>query len=288
MPGPSEREWSLIAFTILSQTAVGAFWTVAAAFLMTDRRQGFLENRVFTIPFLASVLALLGLAAAVSLAHLGRPGRAPSALFNLRRSWLSREIFFELAVIALVLILAILRYRGRETAPSFRTLVLAAGAAGLLFLHSMSRLYMLRTVPAWRGLHTPLSFLATALLLGPLGVLAGRRVLFDFPGSLHAFQSAAVLASLAAVLLVILTVLFFTPRAGIFGAKTETLRDLPAPRIYPLLSFRLLYLWAALLFIFLFQRNQNSGYILLAFVCAGVSEGLGRYLFYALYGRIGV
>jgi DMSO reductase anchor subunit len=288
MPGPSEREWPLIGFTILSQTAVGAFWTVAAAFLMTDRRQGLLENRVFTIPFLAAVLALLGLAAAVSLAHLGRPGRAPSALFNLRRSWLSREILFELAFIGLVLSLAVLRYGGRETAPSFRALVLAAAAAGLLFLHSMSRLYMLRTVPAWRGLHTPLSFFATALLLGPLGVLAVRSVLFDFPGSLHAFQRTAVLASLAAVLLILLTVLFFTPRAGVFGTKTETLRDLPAPRIYPLLSFRLLYLGAALLFIFLFQRSQNSGYILLAFVCAGISELLGRYLFYALYGRIGV
>lgn len=288
MPGPSEREWPLIAFTLLSQTAVGAFWTVAAGFFMTDRQQGLLENRVFTIPFLAAVLALLGLAAAVSLAHLGRPGRAPSALFNLRRSWLSREILFEAAFSALVLVLAVLRYQGRETAPSFRALVFAAAAAGLLFLHSMSRLYMLRTVPAWRGLHTPLSFFASALLLGPLGVLAVRGILFDFPGSLHAFERAAVLASLAAVLLILLTVLFFTPRAGVFGAKTETLRDLPVLRMYPPLGFRLLYLGATLLFIFLFQRSQNSGYILLAFVCAGVSEGLGRYLFYALYGRIGV
>jgi anaerobic dimethyl sulfoxide reductase subunit C (anchor subunit) len=288
MPGPSEREWPLIGFTLLSQTAVGAFWTVAAAFLMTDRRQGLLENRVFTIPFLAAVLALLGLAAAVSLAHLGRPGRAPSALFNLKRSWLSREILFELAFSALVLVLAVLRYQGRETTPIFRALVFAAGAAGLLFLHSMSRLYRLRTVPAWRGFHTPLSFFASALLLGPLGVLTVRDFLFDFPGSLHAFQRAAVLVSLAAVLLILLTVLFFTPRAGVFGAKTETLRDLPASGIYPLLTFRLLYLGAALPFIFLFERSQNSGYILLAFVCAGVSEVLGRYLFYALYGRVGV
>ena len=288
MPGPSEREWPLIGFTLFSQTGVGAFWTVVAAFLVTDRRQGLLANRIFTIPFLAAVLALLGLAAAVSLAHLGRPGQAPSALANLRRSWLSREILFELAFIILVLSLAVLRFRGRETAPSFRPLVLAAAAAGLFFLFSMSRLYMLRTIPAWRGLHTPLSFFATSLFLGPLGVLAGRTVLFDFPGSLHAFQGTAILASLAAVLLILLTVFLFTPRAGIFGPKAETLRDLPAPRIYPLLGFRLLYLGAALLFIFLFQRGQNTGYVLLAFICAGVSELLGRYLFYALYGRIGV
>ena len=288
MPGPSEREWSLIGFTLLSQTAVGAFWTVAAAFLLTDRRPGLLENRLFSVPFLAAVLVVLGLAAAISLAHLGRPGRAAAALFNLRRSWLSREIFFELAFIFFVLLLAILRWRGLDSKPYFRALVLAAAAAGVFFLGSMGRLYMLRTVPAWRGLHTPISFFTTALLLGPLSVLAGRRILFDFAGSVHAFQNETVLAALAAVLAIILTILLFTPRAGALGIKTETLRDLPTSGIYSLLIFRLLYLGAAMLFIFLFHRSQNSGYLVPAFITAAVAEGLGRYLFYALYGRIGV
>jgi DMSO reductase anchor subunit len=160
--------------------------------------------------------------------------------------------------------------------------------AGALFLLSMGRLYMLRTVPAWRALHTPISFFATALLLGPLAVLAGRRVLFDFAGSAAVFQNGAVLAALAGVLAVILTVLLLTPRAGALGVKTETLRDLPARRIYPLLVFRLLYLGAAMLFIFAFHRTQNTGYAILALVAAAASEVLGRHLFYALYGRIGV
>jgi anaerobic dimethyl sulfoxide reductase subunit C (anchor subunit) len=288
MPGPAEREYPLIAFTILSQTAVGAYWTVAAAFLGSSSRPGLIQNRLFTVPLLASVLVALGAAAAISLLHLGRPGRAPAALANLRGSWLSREIFFELAFLVLVLILAILRWRGREAGPAFRTLVVAAAAAGALFLLSMGRLYMLRTVPAWRALHTPISFFATALLLGPLAVLAGRRVLFDFAGSAAVFQNGAVLAALAGVLAVILTVLLLTPRAGALGVKTETLRDLPARRIYPLLVFRLLYLGAAMLFIFAFHRTQNTGYAILALVAAAASEVLGRHLFYALYGRIGV
>jgi anaerobic dimethyl sulfoxide reductase subunit C (anchor subunit) len=288
MPGPAGREWPLIAFTILSQAAVGAFWTVAAAFLGANPGSALIRHPLFTLPFLASVLAALGLAAAVSLLHLGRPGRAATALANVRASWLSREIFFELAFIVLVLILAILRWRGQESGPAFRALVIAAAAAGALFLLSMSRLYMLRTVPAWRALHTPVSFFATALLLGPLAVLAGRRILFDFAGSISAFQDKAVLASLAAILAVLLSVLFLTPRAGALGPKTETLRDLPAGRILSLLIFRLLYLGTAMLFIFFFHAAQNTGYAILAFIAALASEALGRYLFYALYGRIGV
>jgi DMSO reductase anchor subunit len=187
-----------------------------------------------------------------------------------------------------VLILAILRWRGMEARPAFRTLVIAAVAAGALFLLSMGRLYMLRTVPAWRGLHTTVSFFATAFLLGPLSVLAGRRMAFDFAGSAAVFQNEAVLAALAAVLAVILTVLLLTPRAGALGVKTETLLDLPARRMYPLLAFRLLYLGAAMLFIFAFHKTQNTGYAVLALVAAAAAEVLGRYLFYALYGRIGV
>ncbi len=288
MPGPAGREWPLIAFTILSQAAVGAFWTVAAAFLGANPGSALIRNPLFTLLFLASVLAALGLAAAVSLLHLGRPGRAATALANVRASWLSREIFFELAFIVFVLILAILRWRGQESGPAFRALAIAAAAAGALFLLSMSRLYMLRTVPAWRALHTPVSFFATALLLGPLAVLAGRRILFDFAGSISAFQDKAVLTSLAAIVAVLLSVLFLTPRAGALGPKTETLRDLPAGRILSLLIFRLLYLGTAMLFIFFFHAAQNTGYAILAFIAALASEALGRYLFYALYGRIGV
>jgi len=289
MPGPTEREWPLIAFTILSQTAVGAFWTVAAAFLLgTAPQPALIQNRVFSVPFLASVLAALGLAAAVSLLHLGRPGRAATALANVRSSWLSREIFFELAFIAFVLILAILRWRGQETGAAFRPLVIAAAAAGALFLLSMSRLYMLRTVPAWRGLHTPISFFATAALLGPLAVLAGRRMLFDFAGSVDGFSAGAELAALAAILVLILTALLLTPRTGLAGGTAETLRELPAGRIYPLLAFRLLYLGAAMIFVFLFHGSGHTGYAVLALLAAAVSEILGRYLFYALYARTGV
>jgi anaerobic dimethyl sulfoxide reductase subunit C len=288
MTAPAERKIPLMAFTLLSQTAVGAFWTVAVPYLTAAPRPGILPHRLFGLPFLAAVLAALAAGAVVSLLHLGRPWHAPAAIANLRASWLSREIFFEVAFMALVLIMGVLRWRGREDRPVFRALVIAAAVAGALFLLSMSRLYMLRTVPAWRSLHTPVSFLATAALLGPLAVLAGRRILFDFPGTADFFSAGAEIAALAAILAAVLSALLLTPRAGLLGGTAATLRDLPAGRIYPLLVFRLLYLGAAMAFVFLFHGSRATGYAVLAFVAAATAEILGRYLFYALYARTGV
>lgn len=288
MSGFSERKFPLIAFTLLSQTAVGAFWTVAVPYLAARPQPGTIPNRLFALPFLTAVLVALGAAAAVSLLHLGRPWRAATALSNLRASWLSREIFFEVAFMALVFVLGVLRWRGQEGRPAFRAVVIAAAAAGALFLLSMGRLYMLRTVPAWRGLHTPLSFLATAAILGPLAVLAGRRILFDFAGTAESFSAGAELAALAAILVAILTALFLTPRTGLMSGTDATLRDLPASRIYPLLVFRLLYLGAAMIFVFLFHGSRSTGYAVLALVAAATAEILGRHLFYALYARTGV
>jgi len=288
MAAPTERKAPLIAYTLFSQAAIGAFWTVAVPYLTAVPNLGVIPNRLFALPFLAAVLAALGLGAAVSLLHLGKPSHAPTAVANIRSSWLSREVFFEVAFIALVLALGVLRWRGQEARSAFRPLVVAAAVASLLFLLSMTRLYMLRTVPAWRGLHTPVSFLASAALLGPLAVLAGRRILFDFPGTVDAFSDGAELAALGAILVAILAALVLTPRAGLLGGTSPTLRDLPVGRIYPVLVFRLLYLGAAMLFIFLFHGSRSTGYALLALIAAVVAEVLGRYLFYALYARAGV
>ncbi|MDP2913846.1 MAG: DmsC/YnfH family molybdoenzyme membrane anchor subunit [Candidatus Aminicenantes bacterium] len=100
------------------------------------------------------------------------------------------------------------------------------GLLGVLFLAAMSKLYMLRTVPAWLGLHTPLSFFLSALLLGPLAVAAGQRRLLTVPERFNAVQDAASVMALAAVALIVLTILLFTPRIGFLGTKKVTLAEI--------------------------------------------------------------
>ncbi len=74
------KEWTLIIFTLI----VSIISSIASSGIMDGAS-------------LASKISLLGagaFAAFLSTSHLGKPFRAWRALFNIQKSWLSREIFF--------------------------------------------------------------------------------------------------------------------------------------------------------------------------------------------------
>ncbi|MCK7483603.1 MAG: dimethyl sulfoxide reductase anchor subunit [Candidatus Moduliflexus flocculans] len=95
------KEWPLVAFTVLGQAAVGIFVLFHLPFLARFRAPTY-GWRITWLVTLALVLLLAGLAVLVSFFHLRHPLRARFALSNLRSSWLSREILFELVFMALV------------------------------------------------------------------------------------------------------------------------------------------------------------------------------------------
>ena len=287
MTGLAWKEWPLVGFTLLSQTAVGAFWMVAVASLYMEGASGW-NSRYLTFPFLAAVVIVLGLATAISLFHLGRPWRAVLALNNLKRSWLSREILFELVFMVLAASLALLVLKKTYRPTLVRILVALAFSASLFFIISMVKLYMMRTVPTWRGLYTPLSFFGTALLLGSLGAAFSYDTLLDLGRKAPPFLDAAAIVALATVVLILLTIFLFTPGLGLFGPKKATLLELPAAKIYPYLLFRLLFLSGTVLFSFLYYRNPSAPLLTIAFLSALAAEAAGRLLFYAVYSRLGV
>jgi anaerobic dimethyl sulfoxide reductase subunit C (anchor subunit) len=272
---------------MLSQAAAGAFWMVAGASFWTEGASGW-NSRYLTFPFLAAVAVAFGLAAAISLFHLGRPWRAVFVLNNLKRSWLSREILLELVFMALAAALALLVLKKVYRPMLVRALVALAFAASVLFIISMAKLYMMRTVPAWRGLYTPLSFFGTALLLGPLSAAFLYDTLLDLGRKAHPFLDAAAIVALAAVLLILLTIFLFTPGLGLFGPKKATLLEMPATKMYPYLLFRLLFLSGTVLCFFLYYRNPSAPLLTFAFLSALAAEMAGRLLFYAVYSRLGV
>ncbi len=156
------RDFSLVAFTILAQMAVGAMWILCTLQIssISDARS----------PSIAvAVLACMALALAASLFHLGSPANAWRALANWRSSWVSREILFALlfaAASALFAGLGLLRSNASTPA------ALLAALAGVALVYSMSRAYRLRTVPAWNTPLTLASFVLTALSLGASGLAA--------------------------------------------------------------------------------------------------------------------
>ncbi len=157
------RERSMVAFTLLAQTAVGTLWALTAVWwLLGDAGEGLIG-----LPLLAvGALAIGGLAA--SLLHLGSPARAWRALAGLRTSWLSREVLLALLLVAGWSVLAVAH--GLAIGPSGLRLVLAlvVSSIGVGLVYSMARVYRLRTVPAWDTRLTTASFFLTAVSSGAL------------------------------------------------------------------------------------------------------------------------
>jgi anaerobic dimethyl sulfoxide reductase subunit C (anchor subunit) len=292
------KEWPLVAFTIAGQMAVGVFLlcgvplALSVVFPASAGPPPDAATHGLRIAVLAVVLGLLIAAALLSFFHLHHPFRARRVLTNLRTSWLSREIFFELGFMALVALGAFLTWR-RPTGVGLLTAVLiTAGFAGVLFLVSMSKLYMLQTVPSWNQAHTPFSFVMAALILGAMAsallvdVLVGGRLYFGYLLNLSGFLVAAE----------IVISLLLAPGHGVFGPRTgPSLR--PRARIPPLLHFgRLALLTAGFVLIWAAMTSRYdraatgsgaNGLLAAAFVLVLAGEVAGRFLFYGLLTRPG-
>ncbi len=155
-PVSVSEEAPLVAFTLLTQMAVGSFWAMLWLFQDVARQ---------LFPMLLIGLCL-GAGLTASFAHLGTKRNAWRVLHHLRKSWLSREILFTLLF-------------GAGWLATLGSLILHANAMilgwltaliGLWLIHCMSRVYRLRTVPAWDSWRTEARFFLSAALLGTLGI----------------------------------------------------------------------------------------------------------------------
>lgn len=159
---------SLVAFTLLAQSGVGLFlggtllgWVLAA-------RPERLPTGQVVMPIFVAGLILLACGMLASLLHLGVPRNAWRALGNLRSSWLSREILCA-GLFGFSGLLATTAWEFRLGSLSLRLwLSGAASLTGLALVYAMSRVYRLRTLPAWDRPATTLSFYRATLLLGAL------------------------------------------------------------------------------------------------------------------------
>ncbi len=282
------KEWPLVAFTIMGQTAAGAFLFFHLPFLVRGRTP-YAGWRATWLVLLALILALAGIAALVSFFHLRHPWRARFALSNWRTSWLSREILFELAFMGLIAASGWMAWAGAPSRAVLLAALAAAGLAGALFVVSMIKLYTLPTLPAWRGGRASVSFALTALVLGALTAETVIRFVAG-PGAFPV-NLAAVSAALIAVGLVWVAVL--APRSGYrFG---PSLRPDAGPS-RPLLAIQLAGLASGLAFVLadlarggdrLMDERGAGPLLLLALGSVLTGEVAGRFAFYGLVRRPG-
>jgi anaerobic dimethyl sulfoxide reductase subunit C (anchor subunit) len=288
------KERSLVAFTLLSQIAVGALWTLQALHCWANRQVGMAEASIPTERGLWVVVLTMMLGMLASAYHLGTPYKAWRVFTNLRSSWLSREILFAVLFASASTIFAILHWLNLGSARTVDVLGWGAALLGLSLITSMSRAYRLRTVPAWNTQATSASFFTTTLLLGGLvvGVLLALNP--ETPSALQRSWLQGI--GLGAIVLIgmelAVTGLWVTGLAATPGTASRA-----AARItqrHPSV-FRLRFVLAAMGMVAAGASMAPCGKgatagttISLAFVLVLASEVLDRLLFYEARVRYGL
>ena len=150
--GMGSKELPLVGFTLLVQMAAGMaiFSPLLAA---------------IPVPVLLSIGLLLVSGGLISFLHLGRKRNAWRSVIHLKKSWLSREILLAL-LLGIAWVITTSSLLVWKISPNPWPLALS----GFALVYSMSRVYLLRAVPAWNTWHTPLQFFASAAVLGALGM----------------------------------------------------------------------------------------------------------------------
>jgi DMSO reductase iron-sulfur subunit len=173
------RENPLVAFTLLSQSVVGAFLILfLLPYLTASGATPITAHPILAASILFVLVAMQALALALSASHLGKPKRFYRGFNNLRHSWLSREalalaLFFgALGAYALITVvpggMAWLPPALTGTLPGLTGL--GAAVLGPVALYCMVRIYRIKARPFWDHWHTGAAFFASALILGSLGL----------------------------------------------------------------------------------------------------------------------
>jgi len=288
------KERSLVAFTLLSQMAVGSFWVLVGLRAWASWQLGTEAAGALTDGALLAVGPVMLLAIVSSFFHLGAPFKSWRAIANLRSSWLSREVLCALLFAAGTLIIAALQWLDWGSSAAWSVLAGTVALLGLALLVSMTNAYRLRTVPAWDTWVTPVSFFATALLLGGLAAGAMLAVGSHAPpepirASLQWIALGTILALTAELVILLAWIARLSTGQGA-AARAAIKLTKEHRRIFGLrVVLAVAGLAAACAVLAPWGKGTRADTaLLLAFGLVLVSEVLGRLLFYEARVRHGV
>ena len=280
------NEGALIAFTLLSQMIIGSTLVYAMVFFLgaEDLSQVSTGFSLRTPEFLLLIGILV--ATMISFLHLGKPGNAVNALNNLKTSWISREILTLSLFSVSLFLLFIARWLGGGRLIlnlSFACVVLA----GILFLVSMIRLYMIPEVSTWNSWLTPAGFLLATLISGMILLL------------LYSSFLNLELLKLKPVVLVIIGILLMEAvhAVSLMGTLNSMNLSFGNPfimdgifRSFTIIRLALIGLAMAFLLMVLPERYAGiqSTMLLLSFTFIILELVLGRFIFFASYLRVGI
>lgn len=303
------REWALIIFTILGQMSVGAFVVLGFVHFFAVRKAGAEEADRLSDRALLAIGPVLILGMVASLFHLGNPFNAYQAIMNFGTSWLSREILFGVAFAVLGGVFAIMQWRKIGSFGLRNVIAWITAVVGLVFVYSMSQVYMLPTQPSWDAVATPVSFFVTTFLLGALAIGVAfvaniaylkRKADESLQVQMELLRGSLRWISFASILLLgvelVVSPLYIANLAVGGGAALASVQ-LMIGDMGLVLALRLIlvFIGAGVFGIFLYQSslsadkmNLIAAFALGAFTLVLVSEVMGRFLFYATHVAVGI
>lgn len=303
------REWALILFTILTQTAVGAFVVLGIVHTYVLRKAGTEQADRLSDRALLAIGPVVVLGILASFGHLGNPLNAPRAVANLTASWLSREILLSVLFVTLGAVFALMQWKKVSTFAVRNVIAWAAAFVGLAQVYAMAQVYMIDNQPAWNTWATPVAFFATAFLLGSLAMGAAFVVNYNFLKQsdpkcakqlCDLLRSVVKGISVAALVLLGVEMLVTPLHLASLAAS-----DIPAAAASAAMVFdqyalvfglrlALVFIGAGVFALFLYRTatsgsERSMGYMIYAaFALVLVSEMMGRYIFYATHVPLGL
>ena len=302
------HEMPLVIFTIAAQMSAGSFIVLGLIHLFGAKAPQAVMDRV-TDPALYAIGPLLVLGLAASTFHLGSPMRAANALRHIGTSWLSMEILAGLLFAALGFLFAAMQWFKWGSHRLRQVLAMLTAAVGIFLVFCISKVYSLRTVPAWATWHTPVRFFITTFLLGGLAVAAALVIAAyvrrsrgneytDEEGSLLLNSVRGIaLGSLLAAGLKFITMPAYL---GYLGSHENSAAQRSLTALtdtyggWQMTQSVLLFAGVATLGVLLFRAASDRGRKVLpllavtAFVLVLAAEFIGRMLFYASMVRTGL
>jgi len=281
--GNGWHEWPLMFFTVVGQCVIGGYLVMAAVLFAGNLTAPQARKVQMAMFFL---WLLMGLGFVASMMHLGSPLRAMNALNRLGASPLSNEIaagslFFALGGIYWLLAVLRLMPHGLE-----KLWLMLTALAGLVFLFTMGRVYMIDTVPTWDNLYTPLSFVLTVFIGGPLlGYLLLRVAGISGPGWAYLpwVSLMAIMVSLAAVIMQANTL------SGIHSSVQQASGLIPDYGLLMAARVLLLALGLACWLLPLARgKTAPTAGLALGFALVLGGELIGRAVFYGLHMTVGM
>lgn len=282
------HEWPLIIFTVLIQTAVGAFiWCFLAMTIFSGEngeRSKERLNRTMIIIWLLMIIAL-----ALSMFHLGSPLRAIHSIYRLGAAPLSNEIFCTGAFIGLGIISWFIGVKFPNRTKIRNILMLITAMVGIILIFVMARVYHNVTVPMWDSATTESSFWATTFIAGS----ACGAFLFSLAKITHNSILRAGPIIFAGISIVIAIIVMIMQLVDLAAIQNAPLRDMSALfkscafffTIRFLLLFGAIFIWG---WCIVRKTHPNIGVMSIVVLLAILAEMAGRLVFYSLNMTVGL